>query len=100
LTLDHTEASLGALAYIRRFYPNLPVIARARDEGHAKLLYAAKATAVVPETLEASLQLSSLTLEAAGIPEDAVLQWAANRREMRYALFRSQKNSGVDSGVV
>ena len=100
LTLDHTKASLGALAYIRRFYPKLPVIARARDEGHAKLLYAAKATAVVPETLEASLQLSSLTLEAAGIPEDAVLQWAANRREMRYALFRSQKNSGVDSGVV
>jgi len=100
LTLDQTEASLSALAYIRRFYPHLSVIARARDEAHAKLLCAAHATSVVPETLEAGLQLSSMTLTAAGIPEDAVLQWAANRRETRYALFRSQKDGGVDAGVV
>lgn len=88
LTLDQTDVSLIALAHIRLHYPKLPVIARARDEEHAQLLCAAKATYVVPETLEASLQLSSLTLNAIGIPEDAVLQWAAARREARYALFR------------
>jgi CPA2 family monovalent cation:H+ antiporter-2 len=100
LTLDQTEASLSALAYIRRFYPHLPVIARARDDAHAKRLCAAHATSVVPETLEAGLQLSSMTLAAAGIPEDAVLQWAADQREMRYALIRSQKDSGINAGVV
>lgn len=100
LTLDQTTASLSALAYIRRFYPHLPVIARARDEAHAKRLCAAHATEVVPETLEAGLQLSSMTLTAAGIPEDAVMQWAAHRRETQYALFRNKKEDGTESGVV
>ncbi len=89
LTMDQSVTSLGALAAIHKAYPKLPVIARARDEAHAKALKKAGACAVVPETLEASLQLSGLTLEAVGVPDDGVQQWVASQREARQAMFGS-----------
>ena len=89
LTTDQSAMSLGALFAIHKAYPKMPVIARARDEAHAKTLRKAGACAVVPETLEASLQLSGLTLSAVGIPEDGVQQWVASQREARQALFKA-----------
>lgn len=88
LTMDQSAMSLGALHAIHKAYPKMPVIARARDEAHAKVLTKAGACAVVPETLEASLQLSGLTLAAVGIPEEGVSQWVATQRETRQSLFK------------
>ena len=88
LTMDQSVTSLGALAAILRRYPKMPVIARAIDESHAKALKHAGACAVVPETLEASLQLSGLTLEAVGVPDEGVQQWVANQRQARQSLFK------------
>ncbi|MFC3461440.1 hypothetical protein [Massilia haematophila] len=45
---------------------------RSRDEKHARILKQAGATVVVPETLEASLQLSAFVLEAMGLDERVV----------------------------
>jgi monovalent cation:H+ antiporter-2, CPA2 family len=89
LTMDQSTMSIGALRAIRAAYPRMPVIARARDETHAMALKKSGACAVVPETLEASLQLSGLTLSAVGVPEDGVQQWVANQRELRQSIFKT-----------
>lgn len=69
LTMDHPQSALQAVRGIRREFPDVPLFARARDEKQARLLKAAGATVVVPETLEASLQLSAFVLEAMGLEE-------------------------------
>ncbi|WP_426196055.1 cation:proton antiporter [Massilia sp. DWR3-1-1] len=71
LTMDHPQSSLQAVQGIRREFPDVPLFARARDEQQARLLKAAGATLVVPETLEASLQLSAFVLEAMGLDQAA-----------------------------
>jgi CPA2 family monovalent cation:H+ antiporter-2 len=43
-------------------------VARARDARHAAHLYAVGATDAVPETIEASLQLSEAVLADLGVP--------------------------------
>jgi CPA2 family monovalent cation:H+ antiporter-2 len=47
---------------LRAAHPELPIIVRARDTAHATELYKAGASTAVPETLEASLQLSEAVL--------------------------------------
>jgi CPA2 family monovalent cation:H+ antiporter-2 len=76
LTMDHPASAMHAVRGIRREFPGVPLFARARDERNARALAAAGATVVVPETLEASLQLSSFVLEAMGLDErnvDAII---------------------------
>jgi CPA2 family monovalent cation:H+ antiporter-2 len=72
LTMDHPAAALQAVRGIRREFPHVRLFARSRDENHARALKLAGATVVVPETLEASLQLSAFVLEAMGLDERVV----------------------------
>ena len=72
LTMDHPNAALQAVRGIRREFPQAPLFVRSRDEKHARMLKQAGASVVVPETLEASLQLSAFVLEALGLEETAV----------------------------
>jgi CPA2 family monovalent cation:H+ antiporter-2 len=72
LTMDNPAASMQAVRGIRREFAEVPLFVRSRDERHARLLKRAGATVVVPETLEASLQLSAFVLEAMGLNEDTV----------------------------
>ncbi|WP_332848074.1 cation:proton antiporter domain-containing protein [Massilia sp. S19_KUP03_FR1] len=67
LTMDHPASAMHAVRGIRREFPGVPLFARARDERNAHALASAGATVVVPETLEASLQLSAFVLEAMGL---------------------------------
>jgi CPA2 family monovalent cation:H+ antiporter-2 len=69
LTMDHPASALQAVRGIRHEFPQIPLFARARDEKQARLLKLAGATVVVPETLEASLQLSAFVLESLGLEE-------------------------------
>ena len=72
LTMDHPASALQAVRGIRREFPHVPLFVRSRDEKHARDLKLAGATVVVPETLEASLQLSAFVLEAMGLDERVV----------------------------
>ncbi len=69
VTIDQPEEAMQAVRAARQSYPHLPIYARSRDEQHAQLLRTAGATGVIPETLEAGLQLSALALAAAGLEE-------------------------------
>ncbi|WP_027866809.1 cation:proton antiporter domain-containing protein [Massilia alkalitolerans] len=67
LTMDHAASSMHAVRGIRREFPHAQLFVRSRDEKHARALRLAGASVVVPETLEASLQLSAFVLEAMGL---------------------------------
>ena len=72
LTMDHPASSMQAVRGIRREFPHARLFVRSRDEKHARALRLAGASVVVPETLEASLQLSAFVLEAMGLDERTV----------------------------
>jgi CPA2 family monovalent cation:H+ antiporter-2 len=72
LTMDHPSSAMQAVRGIRREFPDARLFARSRDEKHARALKQAGASVVVPETLEASLQLSAFVLEAMGLDERVV----------------------------
>lgn len=65
---------------VRALRPDVPVVSRARDGQHAAHLYAIGVTDAVPETLEASLQLSEAALVGLGVPVGYVI---ASVHEMR-----------------
>ena len=90
LTMDHPQSSLQAVHGIRREFADIPLFARARDEQQARLLKVAGATVVVPETLEASLQLSAFVLEAMGLDQGATDAVIDGERDLfNAALVRS-----------
>jgi CPA2 family monovalent cation:H+ antiporter-2 len=72
LTMDHPASALHAVQCIRREFPQVPLFVRSRDEAHARVLRESGATLVIPETLEAALQLSALVLEGLGMEEEQI----------------------------
>jgi monovalent cation:H+ antiporter-2, CPA2 family len=67
--MDHPAQAMHTVRAIRGAYPDMPVFARARDEKHTRELLDAGATMVVPETLEAGLNLARVALQQIGLPE-------------------------------
>ena len=68
VTLDAPDAIEAVVRAARSERPDLTIVARARDAAHARKLYDLKVTDAVPETTEASLQLSEAALIDIGIP--------------------------------
>jgi len=66
ITINERHVIDNIVACVRSIRPDIPIVARARDAGHACQLYAIGATEVVPETVEASLQLSQSALLCLG----------------------------------
>ncbi len=83
VTMDQPAAAMHTVKSARETYPDLPIFARSRDELHAQELRKAGATAVVPETLEAGLQLSSFALQVMGLPDSEISLALQIERERR-----------------
>jgi len=84
LTMDEPVLAQRITRKLRAAYPDLPIIARARDSAHAAELYRAGASTAVPETLESSLQLSEAVLVDLGVPMGPVIASIhAKRDELR-----------------
>ncbi|MEZ0223598.1 MAG: cation:proton antiporter, partial [Alphaproteobacteria bacterium] len=62
LTMDDSRAAATAIENIRKYWPDVPVFARARDKRVARVLHKAGAAGVVAETVETSLQLITYLL--------------------------------------
>lgn len=84
ITLNRPDRAERAVEAIRRIAPNLPVVVRAHDLGQRAALVEAGATAVVPETIEASLQMAGLILHTAGIEGPAVDRSLKRFRDENY----------------
>ena len=80
--LDQAKAVERLVQIMRQHYPGTPIYARARDRGHCEQLRRAGVNTAISETLEASLQLGRVVLDANGVPADEVRrQLRAFRRE-------------------
>jgi CPA2 family monovalent cation:H+ antiporter-2 len=85
ITMDSSEASEQAVTTARRHWPHLVIYARARDRSHAVRLIKCGANHVIPETIEASLQLGEMVLVGAGVPDDAARHAIESRRQAEQA---------------
>jgi CPA2 family monovalent cation:H+ antiporter-2 len=82
---------------IREVRPDILIVSRATDEQHASHLYAVGVTDAVPETVEASLQLSEAALIGLGIPTGPVIASIHEKRdEFRRTLQQAAKRAGRD----
>jgi CPA2 family monovalent cation:H+ antiporter-2 len=87
VTIGATQASEDIVAAARQLNKEATIVARARDTDHARELYELGVTDAVPETVEASLQLSEAALVDIGIPMGLVIASIHSKRdEYRRAL--------------
>jgi CPA2 family monovalent cation:H+ antiporter-2/glutathione-regulated potassium-efflux system protein KefB len=70
LALDDIDASVRTAQIVKRKFPHLAVVARARNRHHVHLLMAAGVDMNVRETFYSSLKLTGLTLAALDVPKD------------------------------
>ena len=87
----HTRSLIDDIVrQVRKARPDILIVARARDAEHARHLYAIGVTDAVPETIEASLQLSEAALVGLGIPTGPVIASIHEQRdEFRQLLQRA-----------
>jgi CPA2 family monovalent cation:H+ antiporter-2 len=91
VTMDSPEAVEAVVGAVRRLRPDVILVARARDARQATKLYELGATDAVPETVEASLQLSEALLVDIGVPMGLVIASIHERRdEVRQALQKAK----------
>jgi len=81
LTMDEPVLAQRIARKLRLAHPNLPIVARARDPDHAGALYRVGVSTAVPETLEASLQLSEAVLIELGRPIGPVIASIHQKRD-------------------
>ena len=83
VTMDQPASAMHAVRSARGAYPHLPIYVRSRDERHAHDLREAGATGVVPETLEAALQLTAFALQAVKVPDYDITAMLDAQRDAR-----------------
>ncbi|WP_120715826.1 cation:proton antiporter domain-containing protein [Tsuneonella amylolytica] len=81
LTMDEPVLAQRLVSKLRKEYPDLPIIVRARDLSYATALYRAGASHAVPETLESSLQLSEAVLVDLGVAMGPVIASIHEKRD-------------------
>jgi CPA2 family monovalent cation:H+ antiporter-2 len=92
LTMDDPRQAVRLVKRVRRWCPDLTIIARARDPEHAAELYRAGASDAVPETLESSLQLSEAVLVDLGMAMGPVIASIHEKRaELRQQIMEMGK---------
>jgi monovalent cation:H+ antiporter-2, CPA2 family len=81
VTMDSPTANEAVVETTRRLRPDVTLVARARDADHARALYGLGVTDAVPETIEASLQLSEAVLVDLGVPMGLVIASIHEKRD-------------------
>lgn len=81
ITMDRPADAEEIVANSRAVFPKLIIVARARDAQHATVLYGLGVSDAVPETIEASLQLSEAVLVDMGIPMGKVIASIHEKRD-------------------
>ena len=92
LTMDNPVLARRLTRQLHDAFPDLPIVARARDTAHAAQLYKAGATDAVPETLEASLQLSEAALVDLGVAMGPVIASIHEKRDQLRAEIKAEAN--------
>ncbi len=80
ISADSAQAAERVLITARRLSRDVPILVRAHDSSHAARLLAQGATQVVPEVLEAGLQLGQQLLQHVGLPMEAAREVVDSER--------------------
>ena len=99
VTMDAPAAVDKVVQVARKQRPDLTIVARARDAGHASHLYEIGATDAVPETIEASLQLAEALLVDIGVPSGFVIASVHEKRDEFRALLQKDGTHEERRGI-
>lgn len=91
ITINNTAMALRAVTSIRRAYPHVPIIARARDLKASSQLIEAGAAFAYPETLEASLRLGATALEMLRVPTNDIDSVVQDVRDWNYKSIDEER---------
>jgi CPA2 family monovalent cation:H+ antiporter-2 len=88
VALDDPEGVVKMITYVRRNYPQLHIIARAKDRNHVYELYQAGANDIVREMFDSSIRAGRYVLENVGLSEYEAAQaaqtfYAHDRQNLR-----------------
>jgi glutathione-regulated potassium-efflux system ancillary protein KefC/glutathione-regulated potassium-efflux system protein KefB len=90
IAIDDVEASVRTAEIARRHFPNLRVLARARNRQHAFRLMEAGVTEIWRETFASSLELAEAVLVALGTAPDAAATQVRQFRASDEETLRAQ----------
>ena len=95
ITVDRSAVALRTVSTLRTSYPQVPVIARARDLEACGHLIQAGATHAFPEAVEASLRMGAEALQMIGVTSDGVARLVNGVRDGGYDLVREERPKGA-----
>ena len=84
VTVDDAKDAAAMVHAVRRMRSDVPVLARAQDAEHASLLYEAGAEFVIPDAVEAGLQLAGRALAEFGYSNEVLKDRIAVERSVEY----------------
>ncbi|MEM9740011.1 MAG: cation:proton antiporter [Pseudomonadota bacterium] len=84
VTVDNAASAEQMVQTLRSHRVDLPILARAQDTDHAARLYEVGASFVIPDAIEAGLQLAGRALEGFGYAGETVRDLIAAEREAEY----------------
>ena len=90
LAIDDVEASVRTAEAVRRHFPHLTIVARARNRRHAHKLMDLGIKHIFRETLLSSLEMSQAVLSSLGLGEEEVATVATTFRERDARLLVEQ----------
>ena len=90
IAIDDVETSLRTAEIARRHFPNLRILARARNRQHAFRLMETGVTEIWRETFASSLELAEATLVALGTPRDVAASQVRQFRSSDEATLLAQ----------
>ena len=97
ITIHDHDLIDAVVEHVRAMRSDVLIVSRARDANHARHLYQLGATDAVPETVEASLQLSEAALVGLGVPAGPVIASIHEKRdEIRRALQQAAREAGLE----
>ncbi|MDB5368243.1 MAG: glutathione-regulated potassium-efflux system protein KefB [Rhodospirillales bacterium] len=102
LAIDDVEASVRALDVVKKHFPHLRVLARARNRQHAITLmeHGVAPDDVIRETFESAMVLAGLTLEGIGTPADRIPRALAIFRDHDVRGLRRQFELAGDEATL
>lgn len=94
ITVNDTETTLRAIAWVRAHCPQVPIVARARDLETSSRLIEAGATHAYPEIVEASLRLGATALEILRVPSENIETVLQGVRDWDYRPVLEKPEAG------
>lgn len=95
VAIDERDRAVELVRYLKKHYPNLPIMARAHDRGHLYELREAGASQVVKETYYSALHLGGEALKNLGVHPFRVEQQKATFNAMEGGIQESMYQDWV-----